>query len=137
MQTLADFIKTHQIRMTATRIPARTDALMDMPNARHWNCYLHRIGYGPSGQGWEGIAIEYSQGSAHTKAPTCADILDCLASDDTRGQYFEDWASDIGYDTDSRKAYATWEACKSSGEKLLKLLGHEAHRDLLDNVERL
>ncbi len=34
---------------------------------------------------------------------------------------FKDWCADFGYDTDSRKALETYEACQQSGETLKKL----------------
>jgi hypothetical protein len=46
--------------------------------------------------------------------PKIADVLYCLLSDSQSGsQSFEDFCSDFGYDTDSRKAHATWETCKN------------------------
>jgi hypothetical protein len=68
--------------------------------------------------------FEYHVGSGVTGAPKRRDLLSCLALDATSGdQSFEDFCSDFGYDTDSRKAYATWEACRESGEKLRDVFG--------------
>lgn len=56
--------------------------------------------------------------------PNAAAVLSCLISDSTAaGSRFEDWASDLGYDVDSRKAYATWEACCKSFPKVVRFLG--------------
>jgi hypothetical protein len=79
-------------------------------------------------------------GYAHCREPEAAEILDCLASDavsveNSRG--FEDWASDLGYDPDSRKAEKTYLACVKSSERLRKFLGGYEYRDLLWNTERL
>lgn len=43
--------------------------------------------------------------------PSAMEILYCLRSDDPQGTYFEEWASYYGYDTDSRKALDTYNAC--------------------------
>lgn len=39
---------------------------------------------------------------------------------DARGsnQSFEDWCDDLGYDTDSRRAYAIWQECRSLYEEI-------------------
>lgn len=60
--------------------------------------------------------------------PTIGDLLSSLALDASSvidGQSFEDWAGDFGYDTDSRKAERTYNACKAGAEKLEELLGED------------
>jgi len=44
-------------------------------------------------------------------------VMDSSAADQT----FSDWCSDFGYDTDSRKALQTYEACQESAVKLRDL----------------
>jgi hypothetical protein len=114
--TIAEFIKDQQIEMTATRIQGRAnkgDNDQWEKTARHFSCTLRQVGKGNP----RTMTIEYSQGSAHTHAPTCADVLNCLA-DDSRGwdnaRSFEDWCSDCGYDTDSRRAERTYQAGQTS-----------------------
>jgi hypothetical protein len=52
-------------------------------------------------------------------APSPADVLVCLIRDaEACDQSFESWCSDLSYDTDSRKAFATYEACQRNGDKL-------------------
>ncbi len=71
-------------------------------------------------------------------SPTAADVLDCLASDCSgmdSGTTFEDWCSEYGYDTDSRKAEQTFLAVKAEAAQLREFLG-DAFSDLL-NCERL
>ena len=46
----------------------------------------------------------------------CSLLLD--GSADFDAQSFEDWCADYGYDTDSRKASETYEACCDTGRKL-------------------
>lgn len=53
--------------------------------------------------------------------PTLSDVLHSLLSDGDaffNAQSFEDWASDFGYDADSRKAEAIYRACDAIGRKL-------------------
>ena len=71
--------------------------------------------------------------------PEVADILDCLASDAScvhYGQSFEDFAGDMGYEKDSRKAKATYNLIKKQAEALKQLLGNDAFEKLL-KIERL
>jgi len=140
--TLAQFIEAHGITMMSVRIPKRTDAVEWDAAARHWLCTLSRGGMN-TGKGplMAQMSIQFSQGSAHTKEPTCEDVLDCLAMDagsveNSRG--FEDWCAELGYDIDSRKAEATYRACYAQGKELEDFIGDaEAFQTLLWNTERL
>jgi hypothetical protein len=140
---LSDFIRVNGLTMGAVRIPARTDAVADAwsKDARHWVCTIVRGGGDYQGglrQPCREFAIQYSQGSAHKAAPTLAEVLDCLRSDAGCGaESFENFCSDCGYDSDSRKAYGVWEACKDSRAKLSALLGPDALRTLTEKCERL
>jgi hypothetical protein len=66
-------------------------------------------------------------GSGHKgKQPTVADVLDCLASDSAgveNADSFEGWCSEYGYDTDSRKALATYKQCEKQADRLKSLVG--------------
>jgi hypothetical protein len=54
--------------------------------------------------------------------PTLSDVLYSLLSDgEAAGQTFEEWAGGLGYDTDSRKAEATYRQCDEIGRKLAKV----------------
>lgn len=58
-------------------------------------------------------------------APSLADVLSSLVLDGAAyfdAETFEDWASNYGYDTDSRKAEAIWKACDETGRKLARVL---------------
>lgn len=72
--------------------------------------------------------------------PELRDVLDCLAMDSSGvydGQEFEAWASDYGYDTDSRKAENTFNLIKKQTKDLKALLGESAFKELIESVERL
>lgn len=61
-----------------------------------------------------------------SKLPTAHDVLGCLCSDATmvsHGQSFEDFASNLGLDTDSRKAEASYRECQAIALKLRGFLG--------------
>lgn len=68
-------------------------------------------------------------------APDLANVLDCLRSDASSiddARSFEDWASNFGYDTDSRKAEKTYRACQDSAQALRHLLGRKAYDELME-----
>lgn len=60
----------------------------------------------------------------YPRVPTRDEVLGSLASDCSLGeQTFRDFCGDLGYDTDSRKALATWEACNNMVDDLRRLFG--------------
>lgn len=72
--------------------------------------------------------------------PTLGDIIDCLASDScgiANARDFEEWASEYGYDTDSRKAYDTFKVCATQSHLFEHLIGQDIFEELLYEVDRL
>lgn len=64
---------------------------------------------------------------ATPQTPTRNMVLSSLALDARCGdELFEDFADDMGYDRDSRKAYATWELCRQMHYDLRKFFGYGA-----------
>lgn len=86
------------------------------------------------------MRLYYSKGVGHHGAePTADEVLDCLASDTAgidNSNGFNDWCSEYGYDTDSRRAEKTYRQCERQAERLKKFLGEEYYNDLLWNIER-
>jgi hypothetical protein len=65
---------------------------------------------------------EYS----HKYKPDLKSILECLALDSRNvadGMYFEDWADNLGYDTDSRSAEKVYNNCREQHRDLSKFFG--------------
>lgn len=152
--SLPEFIAKHGIKFECRRVESRADGLMSdvRPNTgknlphfvdtmRHFRCRITApcCTGKHSQKKMVGFGLYFSQGSAHTEDPTLADVLDCLASDASGydGQTFENWASDYGYDTDSRKAEKTFRAIKRQSEQLRRTIGQDAYEELLYKVERL
>jgi hypothetical protein len=124
---LSDFITEHDI--TATVEPAASNPNMTDwdRDASHWLVTLQVAD--------RSMAVPFSQGSAHTEPPTAADVLESLASDSAgyiNAGSFEDWADEYGYDTDSRKAFGTYEAIGVQAAELRTLLTDEAFEALLE-----
>lgn len=129
--TLAQFIAQYKVRMRAERIASNPNMADMGVGARHWRCVLRC--------GRHQMTVPFSQGSAHTAAPTVADVLNCLASDSAgleNAQGFEDWCADYGYDTDSRKAERTYHVVERTSAQLMTLLGADAYDALLWRTER-
>lgn len=69
-----------------------------------------------------------------TPAPCAAGILYCYVSDmDLGSESFEEFCSNCGYDTDSRKALEIYLACQSVGNEMTKFFGNT----LLNEVREL
>ena len=123
------FVNKYKIRIDSVMVDANPN-MPDMPDGNHYKCTLK--------YGKRQFTTYFSMGSAHCKDPTAEDLLDCLASDasgydNCRG--FEDWCSDYGYDTDSRKAEKTFNTIGAQTAKLRKFLSDKF--DELLNSERL
>ena len=84
-------------------------------------------------QNWESAAATHDK---PLTPPKLAEVLSSLLLDSTAfGQTFEDWANDYGYDTDSREAERTYNACRDAGAAMAKLFtGQEIEtlRELCD-----
>ena len=84
-----------------------------------WRVTLVRGRNGPA------LVTDFFTGEA-IAAITTADVLHCLLSDVNsveESRDFEDWCAEFGYDTDSRKAFATYEACQAQMAPLRAFLG--------------
>lgn len=117
---------------TAASNPNRDDldAARD-PGQRHWRVTLKFNG--------REYAVPFTQGSAWTRPPSVADVLDAVASDAAgfeNARLFEDWAPEYGYDPDSRKAERVFRAVERQSVKLQRFLGDEEYQRLLWQTER-
>lgn len=106
-------------KMTNERPPESFD-----PGASSWSVTLRFKG--------RRLTVPFYTGSLAGE-PDAAGVLDCLISDTYAGeQDFDEFCAEYGYDTDSRKAEATWHACRREGHKVRRFLG-----DDFDTIEAL
>lgn len=71
-------------------------------------------------------------------APTAATVLHSLLSDASAADStFEDWAADMGLDSDSRKALAEYLACQETAVSLRRIFGSAVLEKLSDAVRCL
>ena len=92
-----------------------------VPRMDHWRVTLRYDRHS--------MTLVFSMGEGHHgKEPTVEDVLDCLFSDACtidNARSFEEWCSELGYDTDSRRAETIYKATGKSTEKLKHLLGDD------------
>jgi hypothetical protein len=125
MLKLSDFIGNTALRAIIKRA-ASNPHMEDMgQGARHWLVTFKA--------GSRSMRVHFTQ------VPTAAEVLDCLASDAAgfeNARSFEEWASEYGYDTDSRKAERAYKAISRQAAKLRALFGDANYETLLWNTER-
>lgn len=129
--TIKDFAKQEFLQLQLWPIKFRTDLVATEwdKEAKHFQfeirCY-QGDNFGKSIRG------NYSQGSAIKGKPTIEDILNSLIMDTINiPSSFEDWASEFGYDTDSRKAEQIYNACLKEDKDLKYILGNK-HSQLME-----
>ncbi len=129
--TYQELIAKHNIKFSQEYIGYRPDGMMDK-DMNHYKCRIT--------VGRRGFSLYFSQGYGIKHEPELAGVLDCLASDAAgyeNAQSFEDWASEYGYDLDSRKAEKIYRTVKRQAEQLKRTLGDDAYKQLLWHTERL
>ena len=123
--TIQEFITNHKLIMTS-EVAVSNPNIEDSWKMNNWLCTIR--------MGQKRIAIHFSQGLAIDEEPTLERVLECLASDSysyENSNGFEDWADDLGFSSDSRKAERTYRAVEKESKKLLNFLGAEAYEVLL------
>jgi hypothetical protein len=138
-QTITEFIAEHGIKMTANRAPSNPNFTDPLNGMDHWKVVFTRPIVGLSRHGQVKLTTCFSMGYRHHGAkPEAKDVLDCLASNASSvdSADFEEWARDLGYDPDSRKAEKTYKACEHGASRLKTFLGEELYQKLLYETER-
>ena len=112
----ASFVKENNVRISVSYGAPENPEFKD---ADGWTVTLKMDG--------KQMTIPFYKGIGHHgEEPTAEEVLECLASDACgvdNSQTFEDWCSEYGYDTDSRRAERIYNACLKSTEKLRRFLG--------------
>ena len=144
--TLKDFITANRISMTAV-LCDRNPNNPDWTDADHWKVTFTRREqtgkrYNARKDGTAVVAkltTYFSMGYGHKgQAPDAESVLDCLSSDASYlDMPFSEWAIDMGYDPDSRKAERIYKACEHGASRLKRFLGDDLYQTLLFGTERL
>ena len=132
--TIHEFIEKHNVRFTSI-CPADSNPNNETPikGQHHWHLTIS-VGNRPND-----IELFFSNSVANgTAAPAIEEVLDGLVIDAGAGDLtFEEFCSELGYDTDSRRAEKTWRACRKVGRQTYKAFGSELFRVIQAEVERL
>jgi hypothetical protein len=111
-----------------------------------WAKEQHKAGFGPIGSAVRFLASLPNHGSVAAAeslatiraafmeaAPLkLSEILESLQMDMPRGEYFPDWCENLGFDSESRKALATYESCVAIETGFRAALGYTALSRFLD-----
>lgn len=82
-------------------------------------------------RGKKQMSVDFWQGPALTDPPRAADVLYCLLMDARAGDVgFEEWCSEFGYDTDSRRAERSYRLCRDIAKRLHRFLGPDLVAEL-------
>lgn len=83
--------------------------------------FVVQLRYGRGGS----VSTPYEQGSALLDPPSFWEVLHCLIMDisNIEDHTFESWCADYGFDSDSRSAEKTFNACRDTLPLVRRLLG--------------
>jgi hypothetical protein len=130
--TLRQFVNRHKVTISsewADRNPNMADETWE---ANHFKVTLRHAG--------RQLTTYFSQGYGISGEPTAECVLNSLGMDaagyENAGSV-ESWASEYGYDTDSRKAERTYRLIGQQAKKLFNLLGEDLYSTLLWETESL
>lgn len=123
METITDYVERRGITCEIVR-----DRGAQVEDGWEHHAYVVALVM-PSG---ERIETPWKQGYGVEESPSDRpdSVLDSLVRDATV-EPFEQWCDEYGYDHDSRKAYATWEACNAVAMPLAAFLGGGEELDYL------
>lgn len=116
MEPIERFCNRHNIRAESVMVD-------ENPSCPDWQYAYH---YKVTLKGFRRqLTVYFSMGYGHSREPEAVDVLECLALDASgvENASFEEWASEYGYDTDSRKAERTFKLYERQAAQLRRFLG--------------
>lgn len=122
--TLPDLLKSLGVKLDVVYLGYQAEA--DVPQDKRWPHFLWHV---TVSLGQKSHSTDYRAGVGHAKKgtaipPKAADVVYCLISDAQNGrETFEDFCSNYGYDTDSRKTLDTYLACQVAYSACWRLFG--------------
>lgn len=135
--TIQEFIAKYRISMYVTKVNHNPNMHADVKwEANHFEVTFKRendrYGANPNSRvkPLEFFTF-YSMGLGNKGKPEASGVLSCIISDaDALENSFEEWAGNLGYDSDSRKALETYLVCQILGSELRSFLGISAYNEL-------
>lgn len=128
--TVAEFVESRGVTVDIVDGPTLAT------DSDGWRHHAYRVALNYDGRRLE---TDWRAGLGITDTPddTPAEVFDALLSDAAAGRdTFEDFASEYGYDSDSRRAFALWESCVELSGRFVELVGGEDVFDALCGLER-
>lgn len=131
----AEWLREHGVRRTYTVDNGRkiTD-----DGWEHFSWTITVANRGANAASAATYQFPYMQGLGYTKPPELTDLMAALLNDAStivNSAGFEDWASELGYDSDSRTAERLYGQVVDNNAKLAKLFGTADLAALLDAVQ--
>jgi hypothetical protein len=129
-RSIQDFIKENGLDMYIE--PSNSN-----PNNPDWKDANHYMIHLKNGS--EQFTTYFSMGLGLKHQPLIEYVLNCLANDAMTLENcpdFEDWAYELGYNPDSRKAEKIFNAVTNQSAKLRNFLGKDLYEELLWDVKR-
>lgn len=107
----------HDVSMAAKHLGERLDTTDGNWPHDLWQCTFRMDG--------RKATFEYRAGLGHEgKRPVEGAVLECLLLDtDSIEEPFDEWCSNFGFDSDSRKAEQMYLACQRTAEQMENLFG--------------
>lgn len=134
---LASFVAKYGIEFKNTSAPTRRlkrakweEPTAEDKEATHWQCRFTRV----VDRKRLTFVTPFTMGSAHTSPPIAGQVLRCLAMDCAgyeNARNFDDWASEYGYEEDSRKAETIYRTIGEQVKELRAFLGRDGYAELL------
>jgi hypothetical protein len=135
MKPLKQFVNKYKIRISVQSIESNPNAIEWKIDERHPpNHYKVTLKLST-----RQFTTFYTMGAAHCHEPDAKEVIDSLRMEWECIHYsnnFENWAHDLGYDTDSRKALESYKISKRLAYKFARFLGDKLLKEL-ENYERL
>ncbi len=113
--TLQELIREHNVRATSEY------GAPENPEFKNSHPYTVTLKYQR-----RQMTVPFYMGYAHTNEPAAEDVLECLLSDsDVENYEFEEWAANLGYDSDSRRAERIYTQSQRQTKRLRTFLGND------------
>jgi len=129
---ITQFISKHGI--TSSSVPTLENPSMNSNTPmNHFRVTLERRGTS------EKFTLYFSMGTGLEGDPDTESVIDCLSSDSSsieNANSFEDFADELGYDPDSRRAEAIYHSCKAQATQFKAFLEPDLYEMLLWKVDK-
>lgn len=130
--TIQEFIDKYKLSIESTKVTHNPNMNDQTWEANHYQITIFKNRFERNSKQF---IMFYSMGLGIKGKPDLTSVLECLQVDiSSCNETFDDWCSNLGYDTDSRKALDTYLTCQNIESRLRLFLGGESLTELR-NIE--